>query len=124
MIIIFCTVPTEPRNVSVTQVVDSPTQLHVQWEEPEDHNGIIQAYTVYCRTNTSPGTGAVVGYSVHEVVLDSYLQTLIDELTPFTDYECYVTANTSAGEGNPSVALTAVTDESSRLNEGHDFRST
>ena len=118
--IIFCTVPTEPRNVSVTRVVDSPTQLHVQWKEPEDHNGIIQAYTVYCRTNTIPETDVIV---IYQVVLANQLETLVDELTPFTVYECYVTANTSAGEGNPSVALTAVTDESSKLNERQNFRS-
>ena len=115
MISYFHTVPTEPRNTSITRVIGSPSQLRVQWEESEEPNGIIRVYTVYCRTNTHPGNGAVVDYSIHEVVLASQLQTLVDELTPFTDYECYVTANTSAGEGKPSVALTAVTDESSRL---------
>jgi len=120
VIIIFCTVPTEPRNVSITRVVNSPTQLHVQWKEPEDHNGIIQEYTVYCRTNTIPETGVIV---IYQVVLATQIETLVDKLTPFTVYECYATANTSAGEGNPSVALTAVTDESSRLNERRNFRS-
>jgi len=81
VIIIFCTVPTEPTNVSVTRVVDSPTQLHVQWKEPEEHNGIIQAYTVYCRTNTIPETGIIV---IYQVVLATQLETLVDLYDSFT----------------------------------------
>ena len=34
------------------------------------------------------------------------------ELLPFTQYDCYVTANTSVGEGPPSSTLTQRTVES------------
>ena len=30
-------------------------------------------------------------------------------LNPYTQYSCYVTANTSAGEGSPSAIITAQT---------------
>ena len=32
-------------------------------------------------------------------------------LNPYTQYSCYVTANTSAGEGSPSVIVTTRTAE-------------
>ena len=38
--------------------------------------------------------------------------TLVPGLTAFTRYECFVTANTSAGEGESSNTQTARTDES------------
>ena len=38
--------------------------------------------------------------------------TLVPGLTAFTRYECFVTANTSAGEGESSNTQSARTDES------------
>ena len=36
-------------------------------------------------------------------------------LNPYTQYSCYVTANTSAGEGSPSVIVTARTVEGGKF---------
>ena len=36
-------------------------------------------------------------------------------LNPYTQYSCYVTANTSAGEGSPSVIMTTRTVEGGKL---------
>ena len=37
--------------------------------------------------------------------------TFNTRLNPYTQYSCYVTANTSAGEGSPSAILTVRTEE-------------
>ena len=40
-------------------------------------------------------------------------EAFVEDLTPFTNYECFITANTSVGEGSTSKIVTATTDESS-----------
>ena len=47
----------------------------------------------------------VVNETTSAIVLDKYLN-------PDTQYECYVTATTSAGEGAPSERVTTRTSES------------
>ena len=42
-------------------------------------------------------------------------QQHVDDLTPFRTYGCYITANTSVGEGESSTILRATTDESSKV---------
>ena len=43
------------------------------------------------------------------------LKAFVEDLTPFTNYGCFITANTSAGEGSSSRIVTATTDESSKI---------
>ncbi len=45
------------------------------------------------------------------VVLGSELNATVSDLTPFTDYACYVSANTSVGEGNLTTPVYETTDE-------------
>ena len=73
------------------------------WNSPESPNGVILNYTVYCNDSESVETLIVSGTKSSAVVM---------ELTPFTYYDCYVTANTSVGEGDPSTIQSAQTDES------------
>ena len=73
---------------------------------PETQNGMITGYSVYCNTSVSP------------IVVSGDTRTEnITGLLPFTYYECSVTANTSAGEGNPSDADTAQTVEDGENND-------
>ncbi len=100
-------VPTKPQNVTVSRAVGLPTQLHITWTEPAKPNGVITSYTVRC--------AAITGESeVLEpvVVSGNILEVYVTGLEPYTEYGCFVTANTSAGEGEPSTKDTAVTDES------------
>ena len=46
------------------------------------------------------------------IVCGCQLAAVVMNLTPFTYYSCYVTATTSAGEGNPSSTKSTQTDES------------
>ena len=68
--------------------------------EPSSPNGIILYYSIHC--TTSLPTVVVSG--------DATMATLTD-LIPFTHYECYITANTSMGEGEPSNTSIAQTVE-------------
>ena len=49
---------------------------------------------------------------VHTIVPGNETQAVVTGLEPYTTYNCYVVANTSAGAGNPSFARAATTDES------------
>lgn len=98
--------------------------MYVNWMPPVVPNGLITHYTVYCQKavasnnnltmlmlppmSSSPTTftGVVVGYS---------LNVTIRGLTPFTVYGCFVSANTTAGEGNFSIVVFQTTDEYSEF---------
>ena len=102
-----------------------PNELLATWTVPEDPNGIILNYTVYCdetvlvEGSEASGEGNDVSESntptVIVVVPGSELFVVVMELTPYTYYDCYVTANTSVGEGNSSMIKSAQTDESGQL---------
>ena len=100
------TVPSPPLNVSLAAVPGSPNQLTATWTSPIPKNGIITAYTVYCNTSANQVyPEQVIGLNVltvRSVVSGITLDvTFSTELYPFTQYNCYVTANTSVGEGPP-----------------------
>ena len=113
----------------VSRVIGSPLNLFVTWTTPSETNGVIASYTVYCYKPTSdlgngtqqhsgggsgmqqPDVGDESMY-VHTIVPGNETQAVVTGLEPYTTYNCYVVANTSAGAGNPSLARAATTDES------------
>ena len=117
MFYISFTVPSSPLNFSITTVPGSPYQLSALWSPPIPKNGIITAYTVYCNTSASQAyPEQMIGPNMailRSVVNGTTLTATITGLNPYTIYDCYVTANTSVGEGSLSTAATARTDESS-----------
>ena len=121
-------VPSEPQ-LNLSRSVGEPNNLLATWTVPEDPNGIIQNYTVYCDATVLVEGSGVSGAgdllldisesntpTVIVVVPGSDLSVVVMELTPYTYYDCYVTANTSVGEGNSSMVQSAQTDESGQLN--------
>ena len=50
--------------------------------------------------------------TVRSVVNGTTLATTLTGLNPYTQYSCYVTANTSVGQGSPSVVVTRQTAQS------------
>ena len=100
------TAPSAPQSFTVTIVNQMPTNLSASWTAPQTANGIITSYTISCREN---GT---MDEFVTTVVNDGLATTvIISGLSPFTVYECFATANTSAGESDRSNIDTAQTDE-------------
>ena len=118
LILIFSSVPSEPTNTTLATVTGFPASLYIQWEPPQEPNGIILAYTVYCKeVIAGDGEESFVATPDAIVAVTNGTQSAIhvDDLTPFTTYGCYITANTSVGEGESSIILRATTDESSKI---------
>ena len=57
-----------------------------------------------------------LNYTIQVIVPGNWSDVYVQDLTPFREYECFVTANTAIGEGDSSIAYTAVTDESCKWN--------
>ena len=112
----------------VSRVIGSPLDLFVTWNSPSEPNGVIESYTVYCYKPTPDlGSGTQLFGSgsgmqqpdirdesmyAHTTVPGNETQATVTGLEPYTTYNCYVIANTSAGAGNSSFAHAATTDES------------
>ena len=115
--IIVSTVPSSPLALSVSTVPGSPNQLSASWSPPIPKNGIIIAYTIYCNTSASQAyPEQVIRPNVPTVRSEVNGTTLAVTFStnPYTQYDCYVTANTSVGEGTPSPIITTITAESGR----------
>ena len=120
----FCLIhvaPSQPRSVSLNAVPGSPNQLTATWTPPIPKNGIITAYTVYCNTSANQVyPEQVIGPNVPTVrsVVSGMTQAVAFStgLSPFTQYNCYVTANTSVGEGPSLQVVNTMTSESGTFN--------
>ena len=110
------TVPSAPGGLTLVTVTDDPTQLSASWSEPLPANGIITAYTLTCSLSSQqfyPEQNNTEPSSIVTTVQDgSTTSATVEGLVPFTNYDCFVTANTSVGEGDPSSTETQRTDES------------
>ena len=96
------------------------TFLSASWSETIPRNGIITGYSIYCNTSANQSyPEQVIGQNtptIRSVVNAETLNTVFNlNFTWFTQYSCYVTANTSAGEGSPSMIATAMTGEGGKL---------
>ena len=103
-------VPSSPLSFMLTQIQRVSTWLMASWLPPDFENGNIVAYTLFCRMALDQE------YTIRGVLNSSTSSATIMDLMPFTSYECYVTANTSVGEGPPSNNGTAMTDEDGKIN--------
>ena len=112
-------VPSSPQNFSLSAVAGSPYQLSASWSVPIPRNGIITGYSVYCNTSANqPYPEQMIGPNVptiRSVVNGTTLAATLSGLNPYTQYSCYVTANTSVGEGSLSSIFTMLTAQSGNL---------
>ena len=110
-------VPSPPQSVVLGSIFGSPNQLFIVWTPPIPKNGIITAYTVYCNTSANQVyQEQVIGPNIptiRSVVNGTALATIVNTTYSliFTQYGCYVTANTSVGEGPPSPTVRSTTCE-------------
>ena len=89
------------------------------WSEPTLQFGIINSYTVYCNKSASEVyPEQEIGPdepSVRSIVNGTTFTTEISfGHNPFTQYNCYVTANNTFGEGESSLIASQRTVESSK----------
>ena len=109
--------------------VATETQLISVFKAPNSPNGIITAYTVYCNTSAmqaypeqmiGPNAPIIRSRAVfNQIAMLGDMKTVWTilgvGLKPYTRYDCYVTANTSAGEGPPSSIQSSRTSPSGKL---------
>ena len=111
--LLIFTVSSSPQNFSLSPIAGSPTQLFASWSVPIPRNGIITGYSVYCNTSANQTyPEQVIGSNVPTIrsaVNGTTLATTLTGLNPYTQYSCYVTANTSVGVGSTSTTLTVQT---------------
>ena len=103
------TVPSSPYNFTLSPVAGSPSQLSASWSAPIPKNGIITGYSVYCNVSANQSSNVP---TIRSVVNGTTLAVTLTGLNLYTQYSCYVTANTSVGQGIPSNILTAQTGKS------------
>ncbi|KAL9973643.1 hypothetical protein ACROYT_G020124 [Oculina patagonica] len=99
-------VPSQPRDVTATLVNDA---IVVTWKEPEDRNGILSSYKVYCEGRRDFNSSFKVETQVVEGV--SSRRTVIKKgvLKPGTKYSVYVKATTVRGDGARSSPVVVQT---------------
>ncbi len=108
------------------------------WAQPETLNGIISQYTVYCaESSTSSGdglspdieTGSDLSSTSSGDGLSPDIETgsdfvsastnntslILTGLRPYSQYDCFISANTSAGESELSAMISAITEQSGKL---------
>ena len=103
------TAPTAPRGLSLSTVRYFPNLIIATWTPPNTTNGIITAYSVYCNTSVN---GLIIGAKTNATTLVVTINTGSDM---FTQCSCYVTANTSIGEGTPSQMISIESREPHRI---------
>ena len=109
------TVPSMPLNFQLSAVTSSV--LMANWTPPSSPDGIVTGYTVYCTVsqNQTYPEQVPTGASTYTVFNEtSQTSVYLSGLLPFTFYQCYVTANTRAGEGNPSDTNTTQTNHAGK----------
>lgn len=113
-----------PTNVTVLTISGDPLSLYIGWSPPIVPNGYITHYNVYCQeSQLAAGSGDgmyILPTSSYQsiftnTVLSYDMNITISGLTPFTNYGCFVSANTSVGEGDISTAVFRTTDEYSKF---------
>ena len=112
------TVPSNPIISNVSRISASPNVLYIMWDHPNEPNGMILYYSIYyCGPMRIVAWLLSTSLCLKWKVLGNHSETIIHGLLPYTNYTCFVTANTSAGEGNPSMNLTAQTDETCKYKD-------
>ena len=97
---VFVAVPSRPERVEAT-VINS-TAIMVSWQPPAPLNGVITAYNVWYN-QTLNCSGSLVSFS--DSVAGSVLMYTFTGLEEDTPYVFYVSAETSAGEGEAAMVM-------------------
>ena len=97
---VFHAVPRRPQGLEAT-VINS-TRVRLSWQPPAVSNGVITAYNVWYN-QTLNCSGSLVSFS--DSVAGSVLMYTFTELEEDTPYVFYVSAETSAGEGEAAMVM-------------------
>ena len=83
--------------------------IYFQWQHPPEcsQNGVITKYSIYCNFSNYTHPGLLQELKINNATQREHL---LEDLLPFTEYKCQLTAFTSVGEG-PPTKLTIITNE-------------
>nr|CAD7258724.1 unnamed protein product [Timema shepardi] len=98
---VVCWVPSKPLNVTVMRVTS--TCIDLSWYEPEHPNGQIKGYRLYY---------IYANYTDVKTVRSTtpYIEFVLSDLKPYTDYKIWLKAFTWKNEGDSSEAILHKTD--------------
>ena len=102
----FYVAPSEP--LSFTVVSMNSTAIMVSWQPPAMPNGVIRDYNVWY-DQTLNCNGSLVSFS--DSVTGSVLMYTFTELEEDTLYVFYVSAETSAGEGEAAMVMERTSED-------------
>ena len=113
MIILLCSLSTVPSGSPQQFKVVNITaySIYFQWQPPTEclQNGVITNYSIYCNFSNYTHPGLLQELRINNI---AQLEYLLEDLFPFTEYMCRLTAFTSVGEG-PSTNVAVITNETS-----------
>ena len=117
-IVLMFSVSSSPLNFTLSPVSHSPNKLIATWMPPAVTFGNVNNYIVYCNTSDNQTyPEQVIGKNVptnRTVVNGTTLSVTIIGFMPFTQYDCYVTASSTVGEGTASLLARNRTDQSGK----------
>ena len=111
-----------PQNFMFSVFDDVPEMVDFFWEPPPpvQRNGIITEYNIVCIPS---GSGQPVSIAVTDVIMSGTLNATVGMFIPATQYNCAITASTSAGPG-PAEARNVITCKEMVLSPTNAFKST
>ena len=105
---LLSTVPSgSPQHFKVVNI--TPYSIYFQWQPPPEcsQNGFITKYSIYCNFSNYTHPGLLQELRINSI---AQLEYLLEDLLPFTEYKCQLTAFTNVGEG-PATKLAIITNE-------------
>ena len=83
--------------------------IYFQWQPPPEclQNGVITKYSIYCNFSNYSYPGLLQELRINNI---AQLEYLLEDLLPFTEYKCQLTALNTVGEG-PASNLAIITNE-------------
>ena len=104
----FYVAPSEPQNFTVVNV--NSTTIMVSWQHPAMPNGVVTGYFVWYTENLTCNNSQVINGSRAELLPTADTHTFT-ELEEDTDYVFYVSAETSAGEGEAAMVMERTSED-------------
>ena len=110
-IVLLCSLSTVPSSSPQQFKVVNITaySIYFQWQPPPEcsQNGVITNYSIYCKFSNYTHLGQLQELRINNIAQQEHL---LEDLIPFTEYKCQLTAFTSVGEG-PATKLAIITNE-------------
>ena len=115
-IVLMFSVSSSPLNFRLSPVSHAPDKLTAMWTPPAVTLGNIMNYIIFCNiSDNQTYPEQVIGPNVptnRAVVNGTTLSVTMIGFMPYTQYDCYVTASSTVGDGTASLLARNRTDQS------------